>query len=124
MFSANMTRNPPAAHSHREEEAEIDLLSLTRKMQIEGNARRSMNLPMVMATIQMIMTPMMKIGVTIGTNGGKKVEKKNLTLAAETVPSQAQMKMQKTLKETLLSLEQDMNLGRARKHCTRRMTRK
>ena len=69
---------------------------------------------MVVATIQMIMTPLMETGATIGTNCGKKVNKKSLTLAVKIVPSRAQMKMQKNLKEKLLSLEQDMRLGRVR----------
>ena len=125
MFSARMTRrNPPVAQSHREEEAEISLLSRTRKMKIEEKNRHSESLPMVVATIQMIMTPMMRTGVTIGTNGGKKMKKKSLTLVAKTVPSLAQMKMKRILKQNLLSLEQDMHLGKPRMQDKRNTIRK
>ena len=51
------------------------------------------------------------------------VKKRSLTLAARTAPSQAPMKTQRTLTGKLLSLEQYMNLVKAKKQHQRHMTK-
>ena len=57
MFSARMIRkDPPVAQAHREEEAEIGTISLTRRTQTEEEAHRSKS-QVVMPTIQMNINP-------------------------------------------------------------------